>query len=780
MKADDITLQWVEAQTTDGSTETRLHLQNSGSTSLPRTGWRIWFSLGLDFAADETRVRRSLVDGRYGYFEPTTSFPDLAPGDAIELDVANWLFTGMALAAHQGFHVTTVGLHNGNNEEQLLGSPREARPVLAAGENVPNSSIARSSPSADTTLQTAERLFERHDVLTRPPTEFGIDGPAEATTHESAIHLVPQPKRLEVTSGDPLDVTRGVSIVNDTGLALPDAWFDGITCADDGAQVRMTLTPASTERYQLTTHEKGIDIAGDEVGLRHALTSLRQLINATAGLLPPTLIEDVPDWSHRAVFLDIARHYRDLATIRRTIRGMAAYKLNRLQLGISNDEGWRLEIPGLPALTAIGSRRAHEAHDAHGRRRALYPAWGDNHEETGGILSRHDFVALLRFATDHGVEIILEFNLPGHANALLRALEDGPLQLVDPNDISHYRSAQGYTRNVVNVAMPDTWRFFEQVIRELAAMYDDAGVPFRTLHLGGDETPDGAWFGSPLVRAAPFWNPDWNVEDPEDAKAARRALMTHHHAQVTRIASEIAPQLTLGFWHEMAPYAGAAPRQYFNAWPTEADPDGTTRAIIDAGQQVVISNASFLYFDMPYGRAADEPGLPWASYIDEPLIHAYDPVHSLDLDDVARQHVAGLQAQLWGETVYSRELADFYLFPRLLALAERCWNAVPQPGSWRAFATTLGLRELAHVERLGIAWRVPPPGARVQEGKLHTNTLYPGLDVHYTLDGTAPNQHSPRWDGPVTVPDHATIRLTAVGPGGRCSRVVAVSTDVAP
>ena len=60
--------------------------------------------------------------------------------------------------------------------------------------------------------------------------------------------------------------------------------------------------------------------------------------------------------------------------------------------------------------------------------------------------------------------------------------------------------AQSYTDNVMNVALPSTYRFMEKVIRELIAMYEEAEVPLTTIHLGGDEVPEGAWMGSPVCR----------------------------------------------------------------------------------------------------------------------------------------------------------------------------------------------------------------------------------------------------------------------------------------
>jgi len=62
--------------------------------------------------------------------------------------------------------------------------------------------------------------------------------------------------------------------------------------------------------------------------------------------------------------------------------------------------------------------------------------------------------------------------------------------------------------------------------------------------------------------------------------------------------------------------------------------------------------------------------------------------------------------------------------PRLLALAERAWHKAPweswdgtamtsnQKADWTMFANSLGYRELARLDRMGVAYHIPPPGAK--------------------------------------------------------------------
>ena len=70
----------------------------------------------------------------------------------------------------------------------------------------------------------------------------------------------------------------------------------------------------------------------------------------------------------------------------------------------------------------------------------------------------------------------------------------------------------------------------------------------------------------------------------------------------------------------------------------------------------------------------DEPGLPWASYVDTEDIYKFDPLTSWEMSKKMRDRVIGLQAQLWSETVIDSKQMDYYLFPRLISFAERAWN----------------------------------------------------------------------------------------------------------
>jgi hexosaminidase len=678
LNASDLAVQIIEKPEGD-SVITFLQITNRSDGLIGRE-WRLYFSLGLSPVAEERRVTQTILDGRYGFLEPSAEWQALEPGASINIQIENWLFSGMQLVARQGFHVTQLI----DGSEHLLGSPVLLEPDLVPLTSPRNTWVSAATPQQDHKLVAP---------LESAPDEI-IPAVKEQVLSSGEIH---------VTSLNVADTTLNSEAIYLRKLLLQMGVFG------EGTPIYLSTDPSLGSTYELDTATDGINIVGqDEQAVFYGIQTLRQLIRLHEGgcTLPIVQVADAPDFEHRAFFLDIARHFQPLDQLKKTIEVMSTYKMNRLQLGISNDEGWRLEIQPVPELTIVGARRSYYRYNPDGTQRALYPAWGDDHHDYDGFISRNEFIDLLRHAKKHHVEVILEFNLPGHANAILQSLsQTDRWQLTDPEDKSEYRSAQGYTGNVINVGMIDNYRLAKVILEEIKAMYDAAEAPMSRIHFGGDEVPEGAWLHSPACRRLPVWNPGWDVENPEQAKEATQALMAYHYNQITAIAEQVSPDIQTGFWHEMSASGRGNTNSYYNAWLTSDANTDIIDSLLDRGQNLVISNASFLYLDMPYAMHPDEPGLPWAGYVNTQSIYNFDPLDCWGLAADQSSQVLGIQAQLWSETVFTPELMDYYTFPRLLAVAERAWNKRPVQDHWPRFRQALATRELPHIDRLGVKYR---------------------------------------------------------------------------
>ena len=583
---------------------------------------------------------------------------------------------------------------------------------------------------------------------------------------------------------------------------------------EGGARIVLEADPAlEPEAYQLEIAPDLVLVRGAGAhGVFNGLQSLAQLL-AQDGALPCGKVVDTPRFAYRGMMLDVARHFSSVDTVLRLLDCMASYKLNRFHFHLTDDEGWRLAIAALPELTEVGARRGVPAP---GEPPCLPPSFGsgaDTRSPGGsGFYTADEFVAILRHAQRLHIEVIPEFNMPGHARAAVEAMRVRHARLSaagdiagaeeyllsDPHDASRYESVQLWHDNVMCIALPSVDRFIDTVVAEVAALYREAGVPLRVLHTGGDEVPVGAWLGSPVCQA----------RMREHGWLEARQLRVDFQARCRAILARRG--IVFAGWEETALTSNGAGQGedvyvWNNGWGSGQE-DCANRLAND-GHEVVLSSAASLYFDFAYAKHPQEPGYYWAGFVDArepfglnpldaPLLPAHDAMGRTPtpaqiaalapLDAGGRQRIKGLQGQLWSENARSRERVEYLVLPRLIGLAERAWSADPGwkhpdelTADWNEFANRLGQRELPRLDCLPRPWayRLPPPGAVIEDGRLHANIALPGLAVHYTLDGSDPDAHSPRYTAPVALAGSRTAKLASVDTRGRASRIVTLDLE---
>lgn len=602
--------------------------------------------------------------------------------------------------------------------------------------------------------------------------------------------------------------------------------------------VDVELSGAPAEAYLIEITQQQVRVRGASAhGVFNAVQTLGQLLDHDTGELPEGRVLDAPRFGYRGLMLDVARHFASVDTVLRLLDCMARYKLNRFHFHLTDDEGWRLAIDGLPELTAIGARRGVAGA---GAAPCLPPSFGsgaDIERSPGtGHYSAAQFVTILRHAHARHIEVIPEFNMPGHARAAVLAMRARHGRLLaagdhagaheyllsDPDDGSSYESVQLWRDNVVCIALPSVDRFIDKVVSHVAALYRLAGVPLRVIHTGGDEVPAGAWLDSPRCRAL-MATRGWTGVDElrEDFVLRCRAILARHG-------------IDYAGWDETALVRSREPGQdrllpnprfagpdfhvyvWNNGWGSGQE-DCAWR-LADAGFDVVLSNPAHLYFDQAHAKDPEEPGYYWAGFVGLRQAFAFCPLDravgtardalgravapratpaQLRHDPAASGRLAGLQGQLWGENARSRERLEYLAAPRLIALAERAWAADPgwrlieDDGrraacigrDWNEFANRLGQRELARLDRAPLAWgyRLPPPGAVFEAGALRANVSLPGLALRFTTDGSEPHAGSPAYRGPVPAgPGVQVFKIATFDTRGRKSRTVAIDTGPQP
>jgi hexosaminidase len=241
----------------------------------------------------------------------------------------------------------------------------------------------------------------------------------------------------------------------------------------------ITLPP---EGYRLTISSGTVQVeAADPAGAFYAEQTLRQLrgpdafraANIRHDPLPDGVIEDYPRFGWRGCLLDVARHFMPKASLLRFIDLLAAHKLNVLHLHLTDDQGWRLEVPDFPLLTEIGSWRA-------GSWVGRQPDGTTDHDGRphGGFYSTADLREIVAYAAERHVRIVPEVDIPGHSQAAIAAYPE----------LGSGEPASVLTRwGISNGILHDSeWTidFYRRVFDHVAKVF-----PAPVICVGGDEVP---------------------------------------------------------------------------------------------------------------------------------------------------------------------------------------------------------------------------------------------------------------------------------------------------
>ncbi len=466
-----------------------------------------------------------------------------------------------------------------------------------------------------------------------------------------------------------------------------------------------------------------------------------------AGMMPEAELEDWADYGYRGLMIDVARNFTPKEEIMRILSLMARYGLNVLHFHLGDDEGWRLETAGLPELTEVGSRRGYTETDDTGFLKQIYRGDGnpDSATTANGFYTEDDYIDILRHAKALGIDVIPEFDSPGHSRAAIRAMEhrhrtsgDASLRLIHDGDTSRYSTAQFFGDNLMNPALEGPYRLWGMVMDGIIDLHRRAGVPLRAIHIGGDEVPAHAWDGSAaaqdLMRSEGMTN--------------QRELYAHFVERLADLAAERG--IKIAGWQEIAlDHSKDYDRRVLpvteavNCW-TNAGTQGSRMAT--SGYPVVMSNVDYLYLDQTPTTHPEEPGFTWGGIVDE-----FRPLHATaELlcpgDSAERANVVGISGHLFAETVRDTGMIERYLLPRLLGIAERGHNSQPTLSDEEYFGALT--EEMGRWATEGLEFYVRQPGIRLNGDMVEMNEPYGFGEIRYTLDGSEPTAESMLYEGP--------------------------------
>ncbi|MDO3386776.1 beta-N-acetylhexosaminidase [Gilvimarinus sp. SDUM040013] len=309
---------------------------------------------------------------------------------------------------------------------------------------------------------------------TQPPQEAeGTQSQIENSMQQ--LGVVPYPTDVSTTGGQ-WTLPASVQLLNsggDTALLALQELLSQLHITQDptaAASIELSLInddALGAEGYRLSIAD-GISIsANTDTGLFYAVQTLRQMLPASSEAtyqLPTVEITDTPTYPWRGNMLDVARSFLPVEYVKAHIDRMSLFKLNRLHLHLSDDQGWRVEIKKYPKLTEIGGASAVEG----GR---------------SGFYSQAEIRDLVQYAAQRHVTLVPEIDLPGHTQAALAAYNE--LACDDVTRLGTYSGKEvGFSK--LCLTKPDViYPWVEDVLSEIVDLF-----PSDYIHIGGDEIKD--------------------------------------------------------------------------------------------------------------------------------------------------------------------------------------------------------------------------------------------------------------------------------------------------
>ena len=501
-----------------------------------------------------------------------------------------------------------------------------------------------------------------------------------------------------------------------------------------------------SEAYRLKVTADGIAVmARDEAGLFYGAVSLWQLLTPAVGepeqvTVSALTIEDAPSLAWRGVLLDSARHMQSVEYVKNFIDWMAIHKLNTLHWHLTDDQGWRIEIKRYPRLTEVGAWRVPAGAAPAGD---IDPATGEP-RLYGGYYSQDQIREIVDYASTRHVTIVPEIDVPGHALAAVVAYPELGVLDTPPTEVMADWGVYPYLFNVED----DTFVFLENVLDEVLDLF-----PGRYIHIGGDEAPKNQWQASSEVQAR-------MVElGIADEKALQGYFTARLDAYLTRHDRRLVG------WDEIIE-GGLSPNATVMSW---RGVEGAQEAA-KAGHDAILAPGSHLYLDYRQSNLGDEaPGR--GKVISLADLYGFD-LNGTALSEVEREHIIGVQANIWTEHMRTEADMTHMAFPRLAALAELGWSGSDardfngflqrlSPMLVRYQALDIGYSDGAF--RPVIALSFDPDGQPVSAEIANQSGFG---DIRYTVDGSEPNAQSKKVSGTVMVANNSVLRAT-VFDGGR-------------
>jgi hexosaminidase len=521
-------------------------------------------------------------------------------------------------------------------------------------------------------------------------------------------------------------------------------------------QINNTSDPSlGSEGYNILVSPKKIILsANTSHGLFYGMQTLIQLLPASNGhvqtknvsfKIPCVNITDYPRFGYRGMMLDVSRHFFSKDFIKKYIDEMAKYKFNLFHWHLTDDQGWRIEIKGLPKLTDIGAWRV-----------ARTGQWGTfeepqaNEKATdGGYYTQDDIREIVKYAKQRFIDILPEIDVPAHSLALIASYPN--LSCTQKQYDVSPQYAPDSLDDVLCVANDSTWLILDKIFTQVAQLF-----PYQYIHTGGDEANRKFWMKDPK---------DIALMQKEGIKTSAE-LQSYFEKKLEKLILSKGKKM-IG-WDEIVE-GGLAPEAVVMSWR------GMKGGIEAAkqGHEVIMTPILETYLSRKQGDASVEPFGPGllrlsTCYNFEPMPDGVDP-----------KLILGGQASTWTEKIPNYRHLEYMTWPRAMAISEVLWSP-KSSRSWNDFANRVE-QHFSYMDADSVKYSrsmydpiITAIKGKDDSMKIELTTEMPGLTIYYTFDGTDPDNFYPNYSGePLDIPKGASeIRAVAYKNGKVVSRQI--------
>lgn len=495
---------------------------------------------------------------------------------------------------------------------------------------------------------------------------------------ENMLPLIPYPANLTRNEGtfNLKQLTAITTPAGDGAVARYAQEFATQLEKTSGIKVPVNPTTAATslvmtkdatlahEAYKLTVNEAGINIAAaDSTGFFYAIQTLKQLMphaiynrsgasTAIDWTVPCVEIADQPQLGHRGYMLDVARHFFSKTEVKRILDIMATYKMNRFHWHLTDDQGWRIDIPEYPKLAQVGAVRKGSFVNAGGSSKFF----DDTEYGRGMYYTLDDLREIVAYAKNLNIEIIPEIDLPGHMVAAVAAY---PEFSCDPTKKYEVRIDGGISKDVLNIGKDETIDFLKCVLGHMAEVF-----PYKYIHLGGDECPTDQW----------SHNADCLKRVKDEGLAGVNELQSWLVEKLGLYLKEKYDKDII-CWDELLAHwkSDNTVKPVIMAW----NHINKSKDAADKGFKSIVVPYQSLYLDMMQVPLSEVDvnekyqggwGDNWVNSVE--TVYGVNPVASLSGKE---DFCLGVQGNMWTETCNDSVEVEYQLLPRMLALSETGW-----------------------------------------------------------------------------------------------------------